>query len=97
MAHDDPVGHASADDEYLATPPDSTYEHTDAHVGPIVKFMVWLAASAIVIHIGLGFMYEFLIQQSMIAEQPYPLATGQDDGQHVLEVSVGHFNILFLS
>ena len=78
MAHDDAVAHhASADDEYLATPPDATYEHTDAHVGPVAKFLAWLAASAVVIHIGIGFMYEFLIQQSMLEDQPYPLAVGQ--------------------
>jgi hypothetical protein len=80
MAHEDVAGHhASADDEYLETPPGASYEHTDAAVWPIVKFMVWLAASAVIIHIGLGFVYEMMIQQAMELEQPYPLAAGQDE------------------
>ena len=82
MAHDevlhhDAAGHHSADDEYAATPPGSTYEHTDAHVGVIVKFLAWLVVSAIVIHFGLGVMYQQLIERAKsAAEQPYPLATG---------------------
>ncbi len=76
MAHEH-TDHVSADDEYGSTPPGATYEHTDAHAGPIVRFIVWLAVSAIVIHIGMGFMYEFLIQRSMVAEHPYPLAVDQ--------------------
>ena len=80
MAHEEVAGHhASADDEYRETPEGSTYEHTDAAVWPIVKFMAWLAASAVIIHVGLGFVYEFMIQQSMELEQPYPLAAGQDE------------------
>lgn len=80
MAHDDLAGHphGSPDDEYLETPPDSTYERTDANVWLIVKFLIWLAVSAAVIHVGLGFMYELLIQQAMETEQPYPLAAGQE-------------------
>jgi hypothetical protein len=80
MAHENVTAHhASADDEYRETPPDSTYEHTDAAVWPIVKFMVWLAASAVIIHIGLGFVYELMVRQAMELEQPYPLAAGQED------------------
>jgi hypothetical protein len=81
MAHEDAIGHAhaSADDEYLQTPPGSAYEHTDANVWIIVKFMIWLAVSAVVIHFGLGVMYELLIQRSVVTEQPYPLATGQEE------------------
>lgn len=74
---DEHVHHASADDEYLETPPDSTYEHTDASVWIIVKFLFWLAISAVIIHAGLGLMYELLIQRSMETEQPYPLAEGE--------------------
>lgn len=80
MAHEDVAGHhASADDEYLETPPGSAYEHTDADVWPIVKFMAWLAVSAVVIHVGLGFVYDLMIRQAMETEQPYPLAAGQEE------------------
>ncbi len=69
------AGHASADDEYLETPPGSTYEHTDATTGPIVKFLLWLAVSAVVIHFGIAGIYALLIDQAMeTGEQRYPLA-----------------------
>ena len=78
MAHDHVIGHASADDEYRETPPGSTYEHTDAHIWPIVRFLIWLAVSAVIIHVGLGLMYQVMIDRAMlIGEQPYPLATEQ--------------------
>ena len=80
MAHDHAAGHhASADDEYRETPAGSTYEHTDASVWPIVKFMAWLAASALIIHVGIGFLYELMVRQAMEVEQPYPMARGQED------------------
>lgn len=79
MAHDDVIGHGSADDEYVETPPESTYEHTDANTGVIVRFLVWLAVSAVIIHVGLGFMYQLFIDRSVEADQPYPLATGQEE------------------
>ena len=79
MAHEDVIGHGSPDDEYLDTPSDSTYEHTDANIGGIVRFLIWLAVSAVIIHIGLGFMYQLFIDRSIEAEQPYPLATGQEE------------------
>jgi len=81
MEHEHAIGHAhaSADDEYLETPPGSTYEHTDANVWVIVKFLVWLAVSAVVIHVGLGVMYELLIRQAIETEQPYPLAVAQGE------------------
>ena len=56
------AGHASADDEYLYTPPGAGYEHTDASVWIIVKFGLWLVVSAIVIHIGLWFTFELMVQ-----------------------------------
>ena len=69
-----------ADDEYLETPPGSTYEHTDANVWIIVKFMFWLAVSAVVIHVGLGLMYALLIERAMeTGEQRYPLAAAQGE------------------
>ncbi|MBI4888199.1 MAG: hypothetical protein HY824_13985 [Acidobacteria bacterium] len=77
MAHDEVLahGHGSADDEYRETPPDSTYEHTDAHAWVIVKFLIWLAVSAVIVHFGLGVVYQLLIDRSMETAQPYPLAT----------------------
>jgi hypothetical protein len=80
MAHDDVAGHhhASADDEYRETPKGSTYEHTDANVWLTAKFLFWLAASAVIIHVGMGVIYEMMIRQSMELEQPYPLAAGQE-------------------
>jgi hypothetical protein len=76
QAHHDVVGPHSADDEYLETPPGSTYEHTDADVWIIFKFLMWLLVSALIIHVGLGLFYQMLIERSkQIGEQPYPLAT----------------------
>ena len=75
MRDHDALGHPSPDDQYLETPPGSEYEHTDASVWIIVKFLIWLTISALVIHVGLGFMYELLIQQSTEVGPPaYPLA-----------------------
>jgi hypothetical protein len=75
----DAVAHASPDAEYLETPPGSTYEHTDASVWIIVKFLFWLAISAVVIHVGLGLIYAILIDRALeTGEQRYPLATQVD-------------------
>lgn len=75
MAHDDHAGHRSADDQYLDTPPDAGFEHTDADVWIIVKFLAWLLVSAVIIHVGLGVLYQLLIQRAMeTGEQQYPLA-----------------------
>lgn len=69
------AGHTSADNEYLETPPGSTYEHTDAAVGAIVKFLFWLAVIAVGVHVGLGLMYSLLIDRAMeTGERQYPLA-----------------------
>ena len=57
-------GHDSADDQYLETPPGSTYEHTDAHVGPMIKFAIWLLVSAVIVHVGLAGMYWLLVRES---------------------------------
>jgi hypothetical protein len=86
MAHDqgpgplDP-GFDPADPEYGVTPEGSTYEHTDAHVWIIAKFIFWLAVTALLTHIGLGFMYQMLIEQGARREEgeiQYPLAAGQE-------------------
>jgi hypothetical protein len=73
------TGHHSADDQYLETPPGSTYEHTDASVGVMVKFGFWLIISAIVVHVGLGLMYALLIRESSerVETKQYPLANNQ--------------------
>ena len=75
-------GFDPADPEYGVTPPGSTYEHTDAHVWIIAKFMFWLVVTAVITHIGLGFMYQMLIEQSERREEGqirYPLAAGQEE------------------
>jgi hypothetical protein len=78
--HSDAIGHASPDAEYLETPPGSTYERTDASVGVIVKFLFWLAISAVVIHIGLGLIYAMLIDRALeTGDQRYPLAATQGE------------------
>ncbi|MBI2827659.1 MAG: hypothetical protein HYX77_00120 [Acidobacteria bacterium] len=78
MEHHDVV--ASADQEYLETPSGSTYEHTDADVWIIVKFLFWLAVSAVIIHVGLGLVYGLLIERAMeTGEQRYPLAVAQGE------------------
>ena len=79
MAHDDVIEHGSADAEYRETPPDSTYERTDANTPVIVKFLMWLIVSAVIIHVGLGFVYQLFIDRSVEVDQPYPLAAGQEE------------------
>ena len=70
------AGHHSADDQYLETPPGSTYEHTDAHVGPMIKFALWLVVSAVIVNIGIAGMYWLLVRESTepADRQRYPLA-----------------------
>ena len=70
---------------YLARPPGSTYEHPDAPVWPIVKFLCWIAVSAVVIHFGLGFVSALMIDQAMeVGERPYLPSVTQDE-QRLLE------------
>jgi hypothetical protein len=76
----DAIGHPSPDSEYAATPPGATYEHTDANVWIIVKFLFWLAISAVIIHVGLGLLYALLIERAEeTGVQPYPLAARQGE------------------
>ena len=80
MEHPEVGGHTSADHEYLETPPDSTYEHTDAHVWFIAKFLFWMAVSAVAIHFGLGLVYALMIDRAMeVGEPRYPLAAAQGE------------------
>lgn len=73
-----PGHHPSAEDEYLVQPPEAAHEHSDANVWIIVKFGLWLAISAVVVHIGLGFLFGLFVKQSEQANQEYPLAVGQE-------------------
>lgn len=70
------------DPEYGLTPEGSTYEHTDAHIWIIAKFMFWLAVTAVLTHVGLGFMYQMMIEQGNRRDEGqirYPLAQGQEE------------------
>ena len=79
MADHEHATHGSPDDQYVETPPGAGFEHTDANVWIIVKFLAWLLVSAIVIHAGLGVLYQLMIQRAMeTGEQPYPLAAAQE-------------------
>ena len=71
-------GHASADDEYLVTPPGAGYEHTDANVWIIVKFGLWLAISAVVISAGMWLVFGMMYQWREGADPEFPLAQGQE-------------------
>ena len=71
-------GHRSPDDEYLPIE-GSSYEHTDANVWAIVKFGLWLAVTALIVHVGMGLMYALLIERAKeTSEQRYPLANVND-------------------
>ncbi|MGH9349227.1 MAG: hypothetical protein ACRD26_18385 [Vicinamibacterales bacterium] len=71
--------HRSADDEYAATPPGAGYEHTDATVAIIVKFLLWLAASAVIIHVGLALLFGLLTTRRIERGEPrFPLAVQEE-------------------
>jgi hypothetical protein len=72
--------HSSPDDEYAFTPEGAGYEHTDAAVGPVAKFLFWLFVAAIATHFGLAGVYKLLIDQgvrSEASERRYPLAASE--------------------
>jgi hypothetical protein len=71
------VHHEAPDDEYAVTPSGAGHEHTDADVWIIVKFGLWLAVAAVVIHIGMGFLFGLFVQTREQTEQVFPLAAGQ--------------------
>jgi hypothetical protein len=78
MAHDPHAGHASADHEYLNPASGSGHEHTDANVSMIIQFAVWLAASAIIVHILLWFTFAFFVDVRENRRAPeFPLAIQQ--------------------
>ena len=91
MAHDHHPPHGAgaahaahatgtAEDEYLVTPAGSGHEHTDANIGIIVKFGLWLLVSALVVHVGMWLMFLLFVEQreEPAAVQPYPTAVGQE-------------------
>ena len=77
--HHDAVAHGTPDDQYLATPPGAGYEHTDANVWIIAKFMFWLLVSAVIVGVAMwGLFVVFVEQRQETAEAPFPLAAGQE-------------------
>jgi hypothetical protein len=78
MAH---AHHSSPDDEYASTPEGAAYEHTDAAVAPVAKFLVWLFVAAVLTHIGLAGVYKLLVDQGVAqeaSERRYPLAANEE-------------------
>ena len=75
--HSETIDPTETDPEYRVTPAGAGHEHTDANVWLIAKFGLWLLISAIVIHVGMGFMFGLLVEQREETEQAFPLATGQ--------------------
>jgi len=77
--HDDVVGHSSADGQYLETPAGAGYEHTDASVSIVVKFLIWLGVAAVVIHVGLALLfYLFAERRTERGEPRFPLAAHEE-------------------
>ena len=77
--HHDGFGTAyvSPDPEYAVTPPGAGYEHTDANIWVIVKFAIWLVVSAVIIHVGVVFMFWLFVEQRQTVGEPqFPLAAG---------------------
>jgi hypothetical protein len=72
-----PGHHASAEDEYLFQPHQTGHEHSDANVWIIVKFGIWLAISAVIIHVGLGGLFGLFVKRSEETVKEFPLA-GQE-------------------
>jgi hypothetical protein len=78
MAHDAHAGHASADDEYLNPAAGSGHEHSDANVSLIIQFALWLAASAVAVHLLMWLMFAVFVSQSENRGEPeFPLAVEQ--------------------
>ena len=76
--HSDAIDPTETNPEYRVTPPGAAHEHTDANVWLIAKFGLWLLISAVVIHVGMGFMFAMFVEQREQTEQVFPLATGQE-------------------
>jgi hypothetical protein len=79
MAKRSHAAHTTPDDQYVTTPPEAGYEHTDARVDVIGRFMVWLAVAAVVIHVGLWLVFMSFVEQRVVTTEPdFPLAVGQE-------------------
>jgi len=77
--HDAAGSHGTAEDQYLVTPPGAGYEHTDADVWIIAKFMFWLAVSAVIIHVGVWGMFRVLSDYyADTTPTTFPMAVGQE-------------------
>jgi len=77
MAHDS-HDYVSADHEYINPPSGSGHEHTDASVGLIMRFALWLAVAAIVVHVLGWVMFYALVERRMpVGEPEFPLAVEQ--------------------
>jgi hypothetical protein len=80
MAEHHDAAHATADDEYLATPDGSGHEHTDANVWLIIQFAIWLFAAAVATHFLMWGMFEWFVKNrndnAPVAE--FPLAAQQE-------------------
>lgn len=70
--------HATPDDDYVSTPAGAGYEHTDAHVGAISKFLIWLIVLVVVTHVLMAGTFKLLQWQNADTAAPnYPLAAAQ--------------------
>jgi hypothetical protein len=82
QVHHDAVGHSSADDQYRETPHGAGYEHTDASVWIIVKFLLWLGVAAAIIHFGLALLFNLFAEQRAERGEPrFPLAVRDEPRQ----------------
>ena len=73
MAHEH--AHAGPQADYEHTPAGATYEHTDAHTGPILKFMFWLTVFVVLSHLLVVLLYKIYIHGADARQvRNYPLA-----------------------
>jgi hypothetical protein len=76
--HHRAAAHASAEDEYGATPPGAGHEHTDANTWILWRFIFWLIVAAVIIHIGLAILFNLFVAQRVERTDPrYPLAADE--------------------
>jgi hypothetical protein len=76
--HDAAAAHTSPEDQYRETPPGAGHEHTDANSWIIAKFMIWLTVAAVIIHVGLGLLFNLFVEQRVERTDPrYPLAASE--------------------
>ena len=80
MAQHHDAAHATADDEYLATPEGAGHEHTDANVWLIVQFAIWLTIAAIITHLLMWGLFALFVKTRNDAAPAaeFPLAVQQE-------------------